>query len=135
MTPPLGPFFRGEKIILPLQEAREAHENGLGKIDCPPTQTKWYCRNQKNTLQELRDTLKERYRLHDTRKQVALQPYVSQYQLAYTLHEWKSPEIALREKGTHLLHEWEASLPLHLQNNPTRWRSGEWAHALENSAE
>ncbi|MFH0970206.1 MAG: hypothetical protein V1776_01970 [Candidatus Diapherotrites archaeon] len=130
---PLGPFSRGEKIELPLQEARDAHEAGLGRMEKNMDACTWKCLKEKGILEKLKEELMQRRNYHDMQAGGVLQPYISQYQLAYSQHVWKSPEALLHQEGRNTIQRWMEQLPLHLQNGETRWRDREWAESVQNS--
>jgi hypothetical protein len=132
---PIGPLWRGEKIILALNEAKHAHEQGLVRMHFSPEKMRWGCRKTGLALSQLHTQLAQREHYHATRQDALIQPYLNQYQLAYTLHTRKEPLVNLHTLGGKACREWGEKLPLHLQMGETAWRDTnmipQWKAALE----
>ena len=134
-TLPIGPLWRGEKITLSLSEAQKAHEEGLLHMTFTLEPLRWTCRKNPPALTQLHATLSQREEIHSTRQNALIQPYLTQYQLAYALHTPTDPWVTLHTQGEKILREWKERLPHHLQTGETAWRDPhmgpQWKAILE----
>jgi hypothetical protein len=132
---PIGPLWRGEKIVLALNEAKQAHEQGLVRMNFSAEKMRWSCRKTGLAMTQLHAQLIQREQFHATRQNALVQPYLNQYQLAYTLHTPKEPLVNIHSLGGKLYQEWTGKLPLHLQTGETAWRDSymipQWKATLE----
>ncbi len=132
---PIGPLWRGEKITLALNEAKQAHEQGLVRMNFSAEKMRWSCRKTGLALSQLQAQLTQREHFHSAQQNALIQPYLNQYQLAYTLHTPKEPLVNIHSIGGKLYREWGDKLPLHLQTGETSWRDAhmipQWKASLE----
>lgn len=132
---PMGPFWRNETISLSLNEAKQAHEQGLVKMHVDPASMKWKCRKTEPVLGQLHARLKQKEEWHSAQQTKITQPYLTQYQLAYTLHTQQNPLVQIHAQGSKLVREWTQKLPLYLQTGETPWRdtqlAKQWVASVE----
>jgi hypothetical protein len=135
-TTPMGPLWRGEKITLSLTEARHAHENGLVTLSFDPSKAVWKCKNQpEQLLHQLHTYLFQRLQHHAQTQTELVQPYLTQYQLAYTMYARQNPVVQLHSSGEKTLQEWMGKTPCHLQCGETKWRDTRFTQRLSGALE
>lgn len=130
-TLPIGPLRRGEKIALPLREAIEGQRQGILDTDQPPGAATWTCRKEPLALEQLKGQLDRRIALHTNLHGQLVQPYLRQYQLAYTLHTTQDPRVGLHQATEKTLKEWANALPLHLLRGETVWRGAGYTALIQ----
>ncbi len=130
-TWPIGPLFRNEKIILPIHEAREEIKQGTLSMENNSTQTYWKCARQPFIMEKLHQTLRERVHVHETQQNVLTQPYLNQYQLAYTKHAAQDPLLQIHTLAMRKTKEWLASLPNYGIYHSNAWTDATHAQLLE----
>ncbi|MEK6902485.1 MAG: hypothetical protein AABX02_02775 [archaeon] len=119
---PMGPFPRHQKIIVPLKEAIHGMNDGILSVSFSPTHAIWGCKTNPFALQRLHAQLNERMLSHSREQNALLQPYLTQYQLAYTQHARQNPVIQLHTQSEKALREWTNALPRHLLYHESPWR-------------
>lgn len=121
-TIPMGPFSRNQSIMLPLNEAIQGTKDGIITLSFSPTHALWSCKNKSFAMQRLHAQLNERMLAHSRVQNALIQPYLTQYQLAYTQHAGKNPVIKLHSQAEKNLREWTLNLPRHILYQETAWR-------------
>lgn len=130
-TIPIGPLFRNEKISLSLNEARNEIKQGTLAAEINLTHAYWKCSKQPFVFEKIRQSLSTRAQLHDTQQNALTQPYLTQFQLAYTAQVQKDPLVQLHTLAARKTREWALNLPTHLIFHPTAWREATHSNLLE----
>ena len=130
-TIPIGPLYRNETISLSLNEARNEIKQGTlsGEIDL--THAYWKCAKQPFVLEKIRQSLSARAQMHDARQNTLTQPYLTQFQLAYTTQVQKDPLVQLHTLAARRTAEWSLNLATHLIHHSTPWREATHSNLLE----
>ncbi len=130
-TIPIGPLFRNEKISLSLNEARNEIKQGTLAAEINLTNAYWKCAKQPFVFDKIRQSLAARAQLHDVQQNALTQPYLTQFQLAYTSQVQKDPLVQLHTLAARRTKDWELNLANHLIFHPTEWREATHAQLLE----
>jgi hypothetical protein len=130
-TIPIGPLFRNEKISLSLNEARNEVKQGTLAAEINLTHAYWKCSKQPFMFEKIRQSLSARAQMHDAQQNMLTQPYLTQFQLAYTTHVQKDPLVQLHTLAARRTKEWAANLSTHLIFHPTAWREATHSNLLE----
>ena len=130
-TIPIGPLFRNDTISLSLNEARNEIKQGTLASEINLTQAYWKCSKQAFVFDKIRQSLSTRAQLHDVQQNTLTQPYLTQFQLAYTSQVQKDPLVQLHTLAARRTGEWVSSLGNHLIFHPTEWREATHAQLLE----
>lgn len=130
-TCPIGPLFRNEKISIPLNEARNEIKQGTLSAETNLTQAYWKCSKQPFLLEKIRQNLLARTHIHETQQNILTQPYLTQFQLAYTAQVQKDPLVQLHTLAARRTKDWAVNLANHLIFHPTQWREDTHAQLLE----
>jgi hypothetical protein len=130
-TIPIGPLFRNEKISLALNEARNEIKQGTLMAEINLTLAYWKCTKQPFVLEKIRQNLSARAQVHDVQQNMLTQPYLMQFQLAYTAQLQKDPLVQLHTLAARRTKDWTANLANHLIFHPTAWREATHAQLLE----
>ncbi len=130
-TIPVGPLFRGHTISLPLSEARNEIKQGTLSHQGTLDHAYWKCAQNGFILEKLSNEIQGRALLHESVQSVLTQPYLTQYQLAYTTQIQKDPLVQLHTHAAKRTREWSLNLGNHLIFNNTAWRDPSFASLLE----
>lgn len=130
-TIPIGPLYRNETISLTLNEARNEIKQGTLSGEIDPTHTYWKCTKQPYLLEKIRQNISARAQLHDARQNALTQPYLTQFQLAYTTQVQKDPLVQLHTLAARRTKEWTLNLANHLLFQPTPWKEATHTQLIE----
>jgi hypothetical protein len=119
---PIGPLYRGEKIFIPLQEALLERENRIISIGLKKKKAVWNCNTEPFILQKLNQYFQQQLHAHSARHHELIQPYLSEYRLAYTVHTQKNPMIQLHNTARQTVSKWHSRMGLYLLQGNTKWR-------------
>ncbi|MDP2667019.1 MAG: hypothetical protein Q8P05_05975 [Candidatus Diapherotrites archaeon] len=129
---PIGPLHREEKILIPLTDALAAHHQGLITIHLPENAA-WHCHRTPFLLARLKNALDERLSSHQTQETMLLQPYLQQYQLAFTQYSQTNPTVQFHHAASTIIQNLYGGLAWHLVQGPTPWRDATMARLLSQS--
>ncbi len=130
-TIPIGPLFRNDKISLALNEARNEIKQGILASEINFTHSFWKCAKQPFVFDKIRQSLIARAHLHDVQQNALTQPYLTQFQLAYTSQVQKDPLVQLHTLAARRTADWASALGNHLIFHPTEWREATHSTLLE----
>ena len=124
---PIGPLFRGNTLLLPITDALQGQAQGILSIDMQPDQAAWKCKSTPFALEQVWQKIQQRILQHSSMQTILVQPYLTQYRLAYTSHVQADPRVNLYSGAQKQLEEWSGDLGHHLLRGTTRWRSPRYA--------
>ncbi len=130
-TCPIGPLFRNETISLSLNEARNEIKQGTLSGEINLAHAYWKCSKQPFLLEKINQNLSTRAQIHDVRQNALTQPYLTQFQLAYTAQVQKDPLVQLHTLAARRTKEWALNLGNHLIFHSTPWREATHAQLVE----
>jgi hypothetical protein len=130
-VPPVGPFSRGTKILLPVNDALRLEKEKLAVINLNNSFLKWFCMKQKSflskELESVNNLLIKTSKKMDANRSLLLQ----KNGLAYTLLEKNSVEHNFFETTRTVLKDFLETIPLHLLSPFSRFYDSGLSEAIE----